>query len=170
MQTRVHSRAPVRMRENGPVECIDETIAVYLGSPAVAAALHVVPTLHWAVCGSNSSFDYHRTEADERVDVYPALLNEAKLRVLIYNGEADACVPWLDNEELARTLAAQQGLAVQQGWRAWESLGQVAGYVTSYASNLTFATVKGAGHMVPEVKPQQAWTLFSKFINSQPLA
>jgi carboxypeptidase C (cathepsin A) len=143
---RVHARAPVPVRggAGGPIACIDETISHYLGAPAVAAALHVIPTLNWAVCGSNSSFDYTRTEKDERVDVYPTLINDAKIRVLIYNGEADACVPWLDNEYLARSM----GYAVEAGWRAWESNSQVAGYVVKYASNLTFATVKGAGHMV----------------------
>ena len=95
----VHARAPVPVPAvGGPIACIDETIAVYIGSPAVAAALHVIPTLHWAVCGSNSSFSYSRTEQDERVDVYPVLVEQAKINVLVFNGEADACVPWVDNE------------------------------------------------------------------------
>jgi hypothetical protein len=49
----------------------------------VAAALHVIPTLHFAVCGSNSSFAYTRTEDDERVDVYPTIWG-AGVRVLVY--------------------------------------------------------------------------------------
>jgi carboxypeptidase C (cathepsin A) len=47
---------------------------------------------------------------------------------------------------------------------------QVAGYVVSYDNNLTFATVKGAGHMVPEYRPTQAWTMMAKFLNNEPLA
>lgn len=66
---RVYKRAPVPVREGGPIECIDETIAQYIGTPTFAAAFHVNPNLHWAVCGSNASFDYTRTEVDERVDV-----------------------------------------------------------------------------------------------------
>ncbi len=121
----MYSRAPVPFKSGGPSECIDETIAKYLGSPAVAAALNVIPTLHWAVCGSNSSFNYIRTELDERVDVYPVLTQQAKIRVLIYNGEADACVPWLDNEWWTRSM----NYSVVTPWTAWQSNDQVAGYI-----------------------------------------
>ncbi len=141
---RVYSKAPVAMREGGPVACIDETIAKYLGRADVATALHVVPTQHWSVCGSNSSFDYHRTEADERLDVYPTIYN-AGVRVLIYNGEADACVPWIDNSNWVSSM----NFTVAKPWTSWESLGQNAGYITAYTtpsgSDFGFATVKGAG-------------------------
>ena len=90
----VHARAPVPVANvGGPIACIDETIAVYIGSPAVAAALHVVPSLHWAVCGSNSSFDYSRTEKDERIDVYPVLIEQAKINVLICRCLSEVCRP-----------------------------------------------------------------------------
>ena len=167
---RVHARAPVPMRNvGGPIECIDETIAVYIGSPAVAAALHVIPSLHWAVCGSNASFAYTRTEADERLDVYPVLIEQAKVQVLIYNGEADACVPWVDNAMWTESM----GYSVASPWTAWQSQGQVAGYVVKYNTsgglNFQFSTVKGAGHMVPQIRPAQAWTLFNAFISGTPL-
>ncbi len=141
----MHTRAPVPFASSGPIACIDETIALYLGRPDVAAALHVLPNLHWAVCGSNSSFDYTRTEADERIDVYPTVYN-AGVRVLIFNGEADACVPWIDNNN----WVASMNFTVAQSWTSWESLSQNAGYVTQYTtpsgSHFDFATVKGAGH------------------------
>lgn len=142
---RVHTRAPVPFASSGPIACIDETIALYLGRPDVAAALHVLPNLHWAVCGSNSSFNYERTESDERLDVYPTVYN-AGVRVLIFNGEADACVPWIDNNN----WVASMNFTVAQSWTSWESLSQNAGYVTQYTSpsgsHFDFATVKGAGH------------------------
>ena len=142
---RVHTRAPVPFSSSGPIACIDETIALYLGRPDVATALHVLPNLHWAVCGSNSSFDYTRTEQDERLDVYPTVYN-AGVRVLIFNGEADACVPWIDNNN----WVASMNFTVAQSWTSWESLSQNAGYVTQYTSpsgsHFDFATVKGAGH------------------------
>lgn len=156
---RVYSKAPVPMREGGPIACIDETIQKYLGRPDVAAALHVNGNLHWAVCGSNSSFDYTRTEKDERVDVYPDIW-KAGVRVLIYNGEADACVPYLDNEAWVRSL----NFTVAKPWTSWESLEQNAGYVTQYTSpsgsDFDFATVKGAGHMVS----QRGWPLCSGLV------
>lgn len=41
---------------------------------------------------------------------------------------------------------------------------QIAGYQTVYEHNFTFATVKGAGHMVPQYQPQRALDLFSRWI------
>jgi pimeloyl-ACP methyl ester carboxylesterase len=159
------SRAPVRLHESGPVECIDETIAVYIGSPEVAAALHVIPTLHWAVCGSNSSFDYTRTELDERIDVYPVVVN-AGVRVMILNGEADACVPFIDNELWTRSM----NYSVVKPWQPWLTNSQVSGYVIEYANSFTFATIKGAGHMVPGTRPVESLAMFRKFLAGTPLA
>ena len=49
------------------------------------------------MCDSNSSFGYRRDYADERTVIYPTLIEQAKIDVLIYNGEADLCVPYTDN-------------------------------------------------------------------------
>jgi len=143
--SKFHSRAPVLVKEGGPIECIDETISVYLNSAPVRAALHVAP-VNFAVCGSNSSFQYDRTEKDERIDVYPVLIEQAKINVLIFNGEADACVPWLDNYH----WTASMNYTVATPWTSWEDVnGQVAGYFTGYSTpggnNFAFATVKGSG-------------------------
>lgn len=46
---------------------------------------------------------------------------------------------------------------------------QVAGYAVEYASGLTFATVKGAGHMVPETNPVQALAMFERFVSGRSL-
>ena len=65
-----------------------------------------------------------------------------------------------------------EGLALPQrsAWRPWvvsasdAHLGQqVGGYVVSY-EGLTFATVRGAGHMVPYTQPARALHLFQAFL------
>ena len=38
-------------------------------------------------------------------------------------------------------------IPLEKGWRQWTVNSQTAGYVTSYASDFTFLTVKGSGHM-----------------------
>lgn len=40
---------------------------------------------------------------------------------------------------------------------------QVAGYTVHYRG-LVYATVRGAGHMVPETNPAEALELFSRFL------
>ncbi|GJN06775.1 hypothetical protein PR202_ga24532 [Eleusine coracana subsp. coracana] len=42
-------------------------------------------------------------------------------------------------------------------------------YTISYSSNLTFATVKGAGHTTPEYKPKECLEMFSRWISGTPL-
>ena len=46
---------------------------------------------------------------------------------------------------------------------------QVAGWAISYGENLTFATVRGAAHMVPYAQPARALVMFKSFINAQRL-
>ena len=52
-------------------------------------------------------------------------------------------------------------------------LKQIAGYVLRYKTpgprDLFFATVRGAGHMVPSDRPQQALAMFFRFLNNKPL-
>jgi len=46
---------------------------------------------------------------------------------------------------------------------------QVAGHVTEYEGGLTFATVLGAGHEVPDTNPVEALALFQAFVAGRPL-
>lgn len=41
---------------------------------------------------------------------------------------------------------------------------QVAGYKQAYTSGLTYATVLGAGHFVPECKPVEALHMITRFL------
>merc|ERR1711934_94568 len=95
-----------------------------------------------------------------------------QIRVLIFNGDVDACVPYNGNAWWTASL----DLPEARPFRAWSVDKQVAGYVTSYVSDsdyktkgLTFATVKGSGHMVPQFRPKQALAMFSRFIGGTPL-
>lgn len=51
--------------------------------------------------------------------------------------------------------------------------GQVAGRVIEYdageGNEFVYATVAGAGHMVPTFKPMEGFELFRRFIQKQPL-
>ena len=129
--------------------CTDDSdLVTYLNLPAVQAALHVKATA-WDVC---ANIDYTPDIADERTAIYPDLITKANISVVILNGEADACVPITDNQ----WWTASMGYAVKTPWSAWTaSDGTTGGYVTEYAppnkGRFTFITVRGAGHMVPQV-------------------
>ena len=63
--------------------------------------------------------------------------------------------------------------AIVESWRPWlDSNIQIGGYTERYRSTadkglygqLVFATVRGAGHMVPQYKPLRAFDLFGRFL------
>ena len=126
----------------GPVGCINGgPSSAYLNQVAVRSAIHVPGesvTGKWSTC---SNIDYTMTEENEPKDIYPDLIKN--YRVLIFNGDADSCVPFTDNEEWTSNMNYQ----VKSKWRPWYVNEQVAGYVTEYEQGFTFLTVKGAGHV-----------------------
>ena len=92
----------------------------------------------------------------------PTLITQANYSVVIYNGEADLCVPFTDNE----WWTASMGYDVVAPWTPWNVAGDrgsyLGGYVTRYAHGFTFATVRGGGHMVPATRPEAALELFRR--------
>lgn len=94
-------------------------------------------------------------------------LLDAGLRIMIYSGDVDGIVPTTGTRIWVEGL----GLPVKKAWTPWLSPGpenlkataQVGGYVTEF-DGLMFATVRGAGHMVPFVQPERSILLFNAFL------
>ncbi|KAF7017869.1 hypothetical protein CFC21_031226 [Triticum aestivum] len=86
-------------------------------------------------------------------------------RALVYSGDHDSVVPHLGTQAWVRSL----GFPIVDEWRAWHLHGQSAGFTVSYTNNMTFATVKGAGHTAPEYEPEKCFAMFSRWILNQPL-
>ncbi|KAJ4795733.1 Serine carboxypeptidase-like 18 [Rhynchospora pubera] len=92
-------------------------------------------------------------------------LTTSGYRALAYSGDHDVDMPYLGTEAWVRAL----GFSIVDDWRAWYSGGQVAGFTRSYSNNLTFATVKGAGHTAPEYKPKECLTMLDRWLSGEPL-
>ncbi|KAF2910666.1 serine carboxypeptidase-like 7 isoform X2 [Oryza sativa Japonica Group] len=86
-------------------------------------------------------------------------------RALVYCGDHDAVVPFLGTQAWVRSL----NYPIVDDWRAWHIDGQSAGFTIAYGNNLTFATVKGAGHTAPEFEPERCFAMFKRWISSIPL-
>lgn len=87
------------------------------------------------------------------------------IAMLVFSGDIDAIVPLTGSRRWTRGL----NLTTLEPWRAWtSSTKQVAGFVVKY-QNLTFATVRGAGHMAPYTQPERSFALFSRWVQGQPL-
>lgn len=139
----------------------------WLSDSNVAKALHVKTT------GQNS-FNYTWGPAQYSGDLRPLYKKLAqKYSILIYSGDTDACVPFWGTEEWTREL----GFPVSKQWQPWHSEHmdrpgkQRAGYVIEYEAGKNhpfwFATVQGAGHMVPTYKPHFALQLLKNFIEKK---
>ncbi|KAL1525238.1 hypothetical protein AB1Y20_020105 [Prymnesium parvum] len=151
-------------RVGGPVACIDSIAgSAYFNQPAVLAAAHVKkPPYEWSTCGNQ--VEYTPTRKNLPRDTYPALVRS--LRVVVYNGDWDACVPHTDGE----AWTSGMGYDKTAPWHPWlyKNGTQVAGYAVRYAAdNFTFITVKGGRHEVPETAPAQALEMIRRLVSGE---
>ncbi|XP_048138203.1 serine carboxypeptidase-like 20 [Rhodamnia argentea] len=165
-------RAPVR---DGPVPtwpqllnsvsvpCTnDEVATAWLNDKAVRKAIHAEEQSvagAWELCTDRISYNH---DAGSMIK-YHRNLTSRGYRALIFSGDHDMCVPYTGSEAWTRSL----GYKIVDEWRSWISNEQVAGYIQGYENNLTFLTIKGAGHTVPEYKPREALDFFSRFLRGK---
>ena len=55
-----------------------------------------------------------------------------------------------------------------RSWRAYNDMHNIAGYRTIY-NGITFVTVKGTGHMVPQWKPKEAFYMMEQYFKNEDL-
>ncbi|RHY70494.1 hypothetical protein DYB34_014111, partial [Aphanomyces astaci] len=123
--------------------------------------IHVFSTVSHPLFGC-TDLNYHR--APSALQKYPVILN-AGLKGLIYSGDADSVVNFIGTQRWITSEGLK--LPVQDKWKAWFGPDkQLAGYTERY-TNLTFTTIKGAGHMVPATRPLHALYLFECFVYGQ---
>ncbi|KAG1341810.1 putative Serine carboxypeptidase-like 18 [Cocos nucifera] len=86
-------------------------------------------------------------------------------RALVYSGDHDMLVPFVGTQAWIRSL----NFSIVDDWRPWSVGGQVAGFTRTYSNNLTFATVKGAGHTAPEFRPKECLVMLQRWLSGAPL-
>ncbi|KAL5713043.1 hypothetical protein ACHQM5_015158 [Ranunculus cassubicifolius] len=146
--------------------CSDDYTYAYLNTPEVQNALHAnVTKLNyvWESCSTILS-----TWADSPLTILP-LLQEFMangLRVWVFSGDIDGRVPVTSTRYSLNKL----NLPLKEKFRPWWFLHrEVGGYTMVYEGNLTFATVRAAGHMVPSYQPLSALVLIKSFLDGKPL-
>lgn len=146
------------LNDAGEYACGQERASlVWLNRADVQAALHVklVNKASFTFStGLNYTFVIHSLADDIKTRVLGKIP-----KVLVYSGMADPCVPTPATALWINDL----GLEEMKAWRPWladgpHASGAVSGYRVDYATGLTFATVRGAGHMVPRYKPTQTFS------------
>ncbi|KAM7507854.1 hypothetical protein LguiA_018307 [Lonicera macranthoides] len=150
--------------------CMTYERRFYFNLPEVQKALHANRTnlsYEWSMCSSVLNY----TESDGDINILPLLktIIQNRIPVWIFSGDQDSVVPLLGSRTLVRELAHDLRFKVTVPYGAWFHKGQVGGWATEYGNLLTFATVRGAAHMVPYAQPSRALHLFSSFIRGRRL-
>lgn len=153
-----------------PWDCSSDTaLDAYSTRADVKAALHLK--------GPGSGFKYKSSGPASQL-LWPHLVQH--MRVLIYNGDADLCVPYKGNEELVTNLETAGSLVEAAPWQPWyaEQNRAPAGYVTTYSvpgkafqsrggPDASFLTIRLAGHMVPTFQPEASLAFISRFFKGE---
>lgn len=150
--------------------CMSVERKFYFNLPEVQKALHANRTnlsYAWSMCSGNLNY----SDTDGNLDMLP-LLKRILLHgtpVWVFSGDQDSVVPLLGSRTLVRELAHSLNFKTTVPYGAWFHKRQVGGWATEYGNLLTFATVRGAAHMVPYAQPSRALHLFSSFIRGRRL-
>ncbi|GAA0174931.1 serine protease [Lithospermum erythrorhizon] len=150
--------------------CMSYERRYYFNLPEVQQALHANTTnlpYSWSMCSSNVNY----SDTDGNINILPLLkqIMQSQIPVWIFSGDQDSVVPLLGSRTLVRELAHDLQFKATVPYGAWFHKGQVGGWATEYGNLLTFATVRGAAHMVPYAQPARALHLFSNFVRGQRL-
>jgi len=141
--------------------CAEDYVHSYLNLPQVQEALHANITklpYTWEEC--SDVLTAWKDRPSTMFPIYRRLIASGGLRILLYSGDVDAVVPVSSTRYCIDAL----NLQVVKAWHPWvDSTGEVAGYKVVY-DGLSFATVRGAGHQVPQFKPHRALALLKKFL------
>ncbi|KDQ51312.1 hypothetical protein JAAARDRAFT_140320 [Jaapia argillacea MUCL 33604] len=146
---------------------VTKAISQYLSRPDIRSLLGVDPSIPQNFSSCNHAINADFSLAQDRLHptyLYIAGLLERGVKALIYVGAYDWICNWVGNERwtLALEWSGQEEFG-SEGLREWIVDGEVAGKTRS-AKGLTFATIAGAGHMVPYDKPKQSLELVNRWL------
>jgi len=137
----------------------------YINSDEVRTTLHIPQELPaYQECNDKVGENWnYQMEGSEWI--YKVLrLNGIKM--MHYSGDTDAAVPAYGTKRWIKDLAWD----VVEAWKPWYTTGadgkQVSGFIEQY-DGLTFATVKGVGHMAPQWARQPMQEIITKFIHDE---
>ncbi|VVB16090.1 unnamed protein product [Arabis nemorensis] len=148
--------------------CSPEYLTAYLNLANVQKAMHANTTklpYAWTKCNYEQNDLWSNNDRDASMIPILEELTGSGVRVWVYSGDMDAAVPHTSTMHVLRKM----NLTIEKIWRPWFSEGEVGGYTEEYKNKFTYATVRGAGHMVPSDQPIRALTLFTSFIRNMPL-
>ncbi|KAI4338735.1 hypothetical protein MLD38_023756 [Melastoma candidum] len=141
--------------------CISYYMYAYMNLPDVQTAIHAnvtnIKLFDWEPCS-----DVIQNWGDAPTTTIPILrkLMDGGVCVWMFSGDTDGRVPFVSTLDSLGTMK----MPIKDRWRPWFHKGEVGGYIQVFEGDLTFVTVRGAGHMVPSDQPSRALSLISHFL------
>ncbi|KAG5242518.1 serine carboxypeptidase [Salix suchowensis] len=154
--------------------CVKEKSSQYLNMKDVQEALHaqLVGVTRWTVMLFNllcSVVNYDMLNLEiPTVNIVGSLVSSG-IRVLVYSGDQDSVIPFIGSRILVDGLAKELGLNATVPYRPWVEDKQVGGWTQVYGDIITFATIRGAGHLAPLTPPKRSLALFAAFLSGKSL-
>ncbi|XP_077212802.1 serine carboxypeptidase 1-like [Tasmannia lanceolata] len=142
--------------------CSADYVYSYLNLPEVQKAMHAnVTGLNYTWSGCSQVIPVWN---DSPLSVLPTIkqLIASGISVWMFSGDIDGVIPVTSTRYSINKL----GYPLETAWRPWYYNNEVGGYAAGY-KGLTFATVRGAGHMVPSYQPERALKFFTSFLNDE---
>jgi len=169
----VRNAYDMTMRCHTNVDCYpdQDDLQIFLNQDWVKKEIGVEPSLGnftWISTDVNTAF-WASGDPLYQNSHYVAELLERGVRVLIYAGTNDWIANWVGNERWTLEMWwSGQKEYVGKPLVDWTVDGEVAGKVRSHG-DLTFATIYGAGHLVPRDKPAESLAMISRWLTEKDL-
>mmetsp|Transcript_41137 Transcript_41137/g.39652 ORF Transcript_41137/g.39652 Transcript_41137/m.39652 type:complete len:93 (+) Transcript_41137:1168-1446(+) len=87
--------------------------------------------------------------------------------MLHFSGDIDSVVPTWGTLGWIEEFKDDLRITTVVDWMPYYYNGQVAGYYEEYEGGFAFATIHGAGHMVPMNKPAESYVLFTSWLKGE---
>ncbi len=129
-------------------ECVSNGYYEYLKNPEVLKALHVsAKSTVWNESNTFILQTYVQNYDNMRQQFIE--INRANLKTIVYNGDIDLGCDIVGEQQFLDSL----NIPIVKESTNWLYNGITAGFVKHFANNLTFTTIKAAGHSAPKDKP-----------------
>jgi len=164
------------LKNLGNLDCTDAYGAViWLNKHEVQRALHIFDNITvWQPCNDLVGNNYNVSWDNASYWAYPILVQN-NYRILVYSGDTDGAVPTIGTIRWIKQLRSDLGLKTVKTWSPWTmntttvgnySSYQLKGYYEVY-QGLTFVSVKGVGHLVPEWAGDEAFHIFQYYLTNK---
>ncbi|KAL6560472.1 hypothetical protein OROGR_004031 [Orobanche gracilis] len=141
--------------------CNDQYVYAYLNMREVQKALHAKVTkipYKWQFC-NDAVFNKWQDSPSTVLPLLREIMTRG-LRVWLYSGDIDGNVPVTSTQQTMKLMA----LPIKISWYPWYIFEEVGGYATVYEGDLTFTTIREAGHDAPSYQPARALFLIRHFL------